>query len=252
MAIIALKAWYLEHYQPIAEVIQRPHDLRLNRNSLLKSALRADFLDEAVSVESAVWFQRYLQGEPIEFYIEGSGSYAVANVDLRSQEIYFTKIEATTWRHPTIYVSVQGVKIEAQQAIATALNQAITDLNRTSRVPLALKFSGWQQHHPWRMNQTQLRQIRHSLLHIVDLTPLGEQDGRLCCDPQVCLELGYSLQQKHSNQILLLAQRDTGDRRVMPFDLPEYRQLTFQNQAELTQTLPTFLESALQPYRLIS
>lgn len=43
MAIIALKAWYLQEYEPIKE-LKRPHDLRLSKNSLLKSGLRADFL----------------------------------------------------------------------------------------------------------------------------------------------------------------------------------------------------------------
>lgn len=252
MAIIALKAWYLEHYQPIAEVIQRPHDLRLNRNSLLKSALRADFLDESPVIEGSVWFQRYLEGETIEFYIEGSGSYEIANVDLRSQEIYFTKKDAVNWLHPYLYVSTQGVNLEAKEAIANQLEAGIQTLNRSSRVAIGLKFSQPSSTEPWRVNNTQLRQIRRSLLHIVDLTPLSEQDGRLFCDPQVCLELGYSLQNKHTNQILILAQSNKTLNGVMPFDLPEHRQLNFKQATELAKTLPTLLESALQPYRLIS
>lgn len=252
MAIIALKAWYLEHYQPIAEVIQRPHDLRLNRNSLLKSALRADFLDESSVIEGSVWFQCYLEGETIEFYVEGSGSYEIANVDLRSQEIYFTKKDAVNWLHPYIYVSSQGVNLEVKEAIVNQLQASIQSFNRSSRVAIDLKFSQPNSIEPWRVNNTQLRQIRRSLLHIVDLTPLSEQAGRLFCDPQVCLELGYSLQSKHTNQILILAQSDETFTGVMPFDLPEHRQLNFKNAAELAKTLPTLLESALQPYRLIS
>jgi hypothetical protein len=44
MAIIALKAWYLEQYEPVSELEKRPYDLRLSRNSLLKSGLRGRFL----------------------------------------------------------------------------------------------------------------------------------------------------------------------------------------------------------------
>ncbi|MGC1245271.1 MAG: hypothetical protein WA865_03590, partial [Spirulinaceae cyanobacterium] len=91
MAIIALKAWYIEDYEPIKQVIQRPHDLRLSRNSLLKSGLRADFLNDTQEVRNSDWFERYLEGEEIEFYVEGSGGYAISNIDLISQEIYFTK-----------------------------------------------------------------------------------------------------------------------------------------------------------------
>jgi hypothetical protein len=81
MAIIALKAWYLREYEPIRELEKRPQDLRLSKNSLLKSALRADFLDDSDTVKESEWFQRYLQGELGEFYIEGIGGYAIANVD---------------------------------------------------------------------------------------------------------------------------------------------------------------------------
>ena len=45
MAIISLKAWYIEEYEPIKQLQKRPYDLRLSKNSLLKSALRADFRD---------------------------------------------------------------------------------------------------------------------------------------------------------------------------------------------------------------
>ncbi|AFZ43069.1 hypothetical protein PCC7418_0854 [Halothece sp. PCC 7418] len=33
MAIIALRAWYLQEYEPLREVMQRPHDLRLSTSS---------------------------------------------------------------------------------------------------------------------------------------------------------------------------------------------------------------------------
>lgn len=249
MAIIALKAWYLEYYQPVAEVIQRPHDVRLNRNSLLKSALRADFLDEAQAIEQSVWFQRYLEGDTVEFYIEGSGSYAIANVDLRSQEIYFTKNQAANWLNPYLFVSTATGK---DGAIAKELEIALTALNKTSRIPIELKFSPASTEQPWRVNNTQLRTIKQSLLHIVDVSAIATIDGRLLCDPQVALELGYSLQNKHTNQILLLSQQNPSVEGIMPFDLPQHRQLSFQNQENLAKMLPTMLESSLQPYRLIS
>jgi hypothetical protein len=53
MAIIALKAWYLQDYEPIRELEKRPHDLRLSKNSLLKSGLRADFLDDSQDVKQS-------------------------------------------------------------------------------------------------------------------------------------------------------------------------------------------------------
>lgn len=249
MAIIALKAWYLEYYQPVADVIQRPHDLRLNRNSLLKSALRADFLDEAQTIEGSAWFQRYLEGETVEFYIEGSGSYAIANIDLRSQEIYFTKNQAVNWLNPYLFVSSATGK---EGAIAKELGIAVEALNQTSRIPIELKFSQAPTDQPWRVNNTQLRAIKQSLLHVVDISAIAALEGRLLCEPQVALELGYSLQNKHTNQILLLSQQNPDLEGSSPFDLPQHRQLSFSTPSELAKMLPTVLESSLQPYRLIS
>ena len=51
MTIIALKAWFLQEYEPIQELEKRPHDLRLSKNSLLKSGLRADFLEESEEIK---------------------------------------------------------------------------------------------------------------------------------------------------------------------------------------------------------
>src|SRR4028119_576155 len=107
MAIIALKAWYLQHYEPIKKLEKRPHDLRLSKNSLLKSGLRADFLEDSEQVKQSAWFQRYLEGEIVEFYIEGSGGYAISNIDLISHEIYFSKQAVMAQLEPVIFLSYQ-------------------------------------------------------------------------------------------------------------------------------------------------
>ena len=70
MAIIALKAWYLQDYEPIQELELRPHNLRLIKNSLLKSGLRADFLEDSAEVKQSTWFQRYLDGELLSFTLK--------------------------------------------------------------------------------------------------------------------------------------------------------------------------------------
>ena len=62
MSIIALRAWYIEDYEPIQQVEKRPPDIRLSKKSLLKSALRADFLEDTEEVKQSTWFGRYLEG----------------------------------------------------------------------------------------------------------------------------------------------------------------------------------------------
>lgn len=253
MAIIAVRAWYLEEYEPIREVLKRPHDLRLSKNSLLKSGLRADFLDEKESVEQAQWFQRYLEGETVEFYVEGSGGYYIANIDLISQEIYFIKQDINAWLDPIIYFSYQREYGIAYEALQEALEEVINDFNRRARIPLSIEYSARPKDDPLRLSNRQLRQIQKSLVFIADGTALaqipGDEKAMLLPSPTVSLELGYALQCKRREEILL-TQMERWEGRY-PFDLPHPQQLLFEGERDLKQTLPQVLEMLLQRYNLL-
>src|SRR4028118_690835 len=136
MAIIALRGWYLQRYEPIKELEKRPHDLRLSKNSLLKSGMRADFLDDSQDVKNSEWFGRYLEGETVEFYIEGSGGYAISNIDLISHEIYFTKLEVMAQLEPIIFLSYQTEYNASSEALRNALSGTLDTFNQRSRLPL--------------------------------------------------------------------------------------------------------------------
>ena len=138
MSIIALRAWYLQEYEPIRELEKRPPDIRISKKSLLKSGLRADFLEDSEEVKQSSWFRRYLEGENIEFYVEGSGGYCVANIDLISHEIYFTKQTLLAQLEPTIFFSSQAEYAEASDALREELQTSIEKLNKRSRLPLTL------------------------------------------------------------------------------------------------------------------
>lgn len=256
MAIIALRAWYLEQYEPIREVIKRPHDLRLSKNSLLKSGLRVDFLNERRDVEGTVWFERYLEGKTVEFYIEGSGGYAISNIDLISHEIYFTKQDVMAWLDPVIFLSHQTEYPGASEALREVLGEAIENLNKRSRLPLTLEESQRPTNAPLRLSSTQLRKIRKSLLFVADGTPVahiqGEQTSQLFPNPNVCIEIGYALQSKGSGQILLAKMERPDFRGHFPFDIPNHQQLLFTTAAELHTTLPLVLETLLQRFSLFS
>ena len=256
MAIIALKAWYLEQYEPMREVRKRPHDLRLSRNSLLKSGLRADFLDDSQDVEQSAWFGRYLEGETVEFYLEGSGVYVISNIDLISQEIYFTKLDSTARLDPVIFFSHQTEYQVASEAIGSALGDAIETLNKRSRLVLTLEVAQRPKDAPLRLSSSQLRKIRKSLLFIADGTPVarieGENTSKLLLSPNVCVEIGYALQSKHSGEILLVNMERPDLEGQLPFDLARQQQLGFKTPSELSQTLPKVLETLLQRFKLFS
>lgn len=256
MAIIALKAWYLQHYEPIKELEKRPHDLRLSKNSLLKSGLRADFLDDSQDVRNSEWFGRYLEGETIEFYVEGSGGYAISNIDLISHEIYFTKLEVMAQLEPVIFLSYQTEYSASSEALRNALTETIETFNQRSRLPLTLESSRRPPGEPMRLNSTQMRRIRKSLLFIADGTPVArveaEKKSVLIPSPNVCVEMGYALTSKRTEQILLAKMERSDLPGQFPFDLPNYQQLLFGQAEELNRTLPTLMESLLQRFNLFT
>lgn len=254
MAIIPLKAWYLEKYEPLREVVKRPPDLRLSRNSLLKSALRADFLDDQKVIQDSEWFQRYLEGEAVEFYIEGSGGYVIANLDLVSQELYLSKQDIAATLEPIIFFSGQTEYPTASQIIQTVLQETLENYNRRSRHLLTLEVASRPLDSPLRLSDSQLRKLRKSLLMVVDGTPIThiqqEATTRLIPSPYICTELGYALQSKRGGQILLLHQQRSEFSGQWPFDLPPHQQLEFKTATDLTQTLPPVLEASLQRFKL--
>lgn len=253
MAIIALKAWYLEEYEPIHELEKRSHDLRLSKNSLLKSGLRADFLDDSETVRQTTWFQRYLEGEPIEFYVEGSGSYTIANIDLCSHEIYFSKRDLMASLEPTIFLCYQTEFSESSELLREELQDILDILNSKSRLPLALKESHRLTDGPVRLNSGLMRSIRRSLLFIADGTPIAQIDGtptQLIPSPKVCVETGYALQCKRPEQ-LILAQMDRSDLPgQFPFDLPNQNRLVFKDRTQLHKALPAMVKTQLQRFNL--
>ncbi|HIK43855.1 MAG TPA: hypothetical protein IGR64_03100 [Leptolyngbyaceae cyanobacterium M65_K2018_010] len=253
MAIIALKAWYLESYEPLRELEKRPYDLRLSKNSLLKSALRADFLDDSDQVRQSTWFQRYLDGETVEFYIEGSGGYAIANIDLISHEIYFTKQEVMAHLDPIIYFCYQSDYPDSADLLYQALMNAVEALNGKSRVSLTVEVSHRLSEGPARLNSGLTRKIRKSLLFVADGTPIltSTGDPKLAIpSPNVCVEMGYALQAKAIDQILLAQMARTDLAGQYPFDVPAQNRLVFTAQADLKRQLPQLLEKHLARFNL--
>lgn len=255
MAIIALKAWYLREYEPIKELEKRSHDLRLSRNSLLKSGLRADFLDDIEEVSQSEWFQRYLQGDAIEFYIEGSGGYTIANIDLRSHEIYFNKQEVMAHLEPIIYFCYQTEFPDSSELLRDELQSVIEKLNQKSRLSIALKESHRLTDGPVRLDSTLMRSLRQSLLFVADTTAIAPNPvipNQVLLSPTVCVEVGYALHSKRSEQILVAQMERPNLPGQFPLDLPSQQRLPFKDKSQLHKTLPALVEAQLQRFNLFS
>ncbi len=253
MAIIALRAWYLEKYEPISELEKRPHDLRLSRNSLLKSGLRADFLEDSEEVRKSVWFQRYLEGHNTEFYIEGSGGYAIANIDLRSHEIYFTKQDVMTHLEPVIFLCYQTEFPDSSEYLRDELTAIVEKLNLKSRLPITVKESHRLTDGPTRLDSSLMRSIRQSLLFIADTTAIAQSPidpAQIIPSPTVCVEVGYALDCKRSDQILLVHMERSDLPGQFPFDIPNQNRVSFKDKQQLHKTLPSLVQTQLQRFSL--
>ncbi len=255
MSIIALRAWYLQEYEPIKEVEKRPPDIRLSKKSLLRSALRADFLEDSEEVKRSTWFERYLEGENIEFYIEGSGGYCVANIDLISHEIYFTKQSLLAQLDPTIFFSYQREYSTATDALGQGLQDTVKSLNKRSRLPLKLVEAYRPKEGGIRLSAAMMRKIRKSLLFIADITPIasinGNETAQLIPSPQVCVEIGHAIHSKRSEQILLAQMQRQDMEGEVPFDLQPSQIIQFQDDKELYQILPQIIENQLLRFKLL-
>ncbi|MEB3180501.1 MAG: hypothetical protein VKL59_15950 [Nostocaceae cyanobacterium] len=269
MSIIALRAWYVEDYEPIPEIEKRPPDIRISKKSLLKSGLRADFLEDSQEVKQSTWFRRYIEGENIEFYIEGSGGYCVANIDLISHEIYFSKQSLLSQLEPTIFFASQTEYPPASEALRSGLKKSLEILNersarsaaaKLSRQSLTLVESHRSSECPVRLNKVTMRKIRKSMLFIADTTPItslgveGKKTPQLISSPNVCVELGCAMYSKRTEQILLIQMQpqDLELEGQVPFDLPSTQILQFQDGAELDKMLPQVIEVQLGRFKLFS
>lgn len=254
MSIIALRAWYLEKYEPIQELEKRPPDVRLSKKSLLKSGLRADFLEDSEEIKKSTWFGRYLEGENIEFYIEGSGGYCVANIDLISHEIYFAKQSVLAQLEPTIFLCSQTEYTQASDTLREALFNCLEKLNMRSRLPLKLVESYRPKDSPLRLGSIMMRKIRRSLLFIADTTPIASIEAKETAQqipsPTVCVEIGYAIQSKRTEQILLAQMHRPDLAGQFPFDLPPTQILQFQDSTELNKILVPTIETQLMRFKL--
>ncbi|MEO1378435.1 MAG: hypothetical protein AAFW70_30050 [Cyanobacteria bacterium J06635_10] len=257
MSIIALRAWYIEKYEPIPELEKRPPDIRISKKSLLKSALRADFLEDSDEVKKSIWFGRYLEGDNIEFYVEGSGGYCIANIDLISHEIYFIKQASLAQLEPTVFLSYQNEYPEASDALREGLLDTLDKLNLRSRLPLKLIESIRPKDAPMRLGSSIMRKIRRSLLFIADATPVtsidrGKEKSLLVPSTNTCIELGYAIQSKRSEQILLAQMQRQDCTGEFPFDLTTTQIMQFKNSKELNKILPQTIENVLARFRLFA
>ncbi|MGQ9837235.1 MAG: hypothetical protein ACUVRV_04530 [Cyanobacteriota bacterium] len=255
MAIIILKAWYLDSVLSASQIQQKSPDLRLSRTGLLKTGMRADFLDDVEQVKSSLWWQRYLEGELVEFYIEGSGAYSISNLDLISREIYFNKRATLSRTEPLIYFCGQSDYPESSHILQHTLQALVETLNQEYKLSLPLQLQGsfLSDAETLLIDAALIRKLKHALLVVADVTPVQVSGrGRPLPSPQVCLELGYALQSKRPEQLLLVQLPRDGVTGSFPFEVEGSSILKITDPRRLSDQLGAEITRQLERTRVIS
>ena len=91
-------------------------------------------------------------------------------------------------------------------------------------------------------------------MFIADITPItsieGQETNQLIPCPKVCIEMGYAIHTKKSEQILLVQMQRPDLDGQFTFDLPTQQFLQFQDSTELNQMLTGMIKTQLAKFRL--
>jgi hypothetical protein len=91
-------------------------------------------------------------------------------------------------------------------------------------------------------------------MSIADTTPITSIDTKesqlLIPSPNVCVEIGYAMEAKKAEQILLAQMQRPELEGKFPFDLPVQQILQFQDSTELNKILTGTIENQLARFKL--
>ncbi len=256
MAIIVLKAWYLESALSAAQVQHKQPDLRLSRTNLLKTGMRADLLDDLDKVMASRWYERYQEGELVEFYIEGSGAYSISNLDLISREMYFNKRNTLSFIEPVLFFCGQGQYPASSQSIRTTLAKIVDSINRSRQpiAPLVFEQNLSAEDEVTQIDAGLLRKLKTAVMVVADVTPVAlvtDPVTQLIPSPQVCVEVGYALQVRKPEEIVLVQVMREEITGRFPFEVDESSYLLVKDGKDLQTQLSTQVSRQLQRAKLI-
>ncbi len=252
--MLIVKAWHLDRPLLPEDVERLPPTLRLSKKSLLKAAFRGFFVDDGETVHQSEWFHTFLAGEKVEFYLEGSGTYELANMDLVSREVYLVRSETPPASPPLIFFSYQTEYAEASNQIGQVLEQTVAEIAATYRLGQAVRIQRPQRlpDGTVRLDTDVRRLIRQSLLVIADTTLITSVQGKGYPSPNVCLEVGYALVSKKPYQIKLVEwSAPPVQAAIFPFSISDELHLMPKNAADLAQRLRAELTDVFKRFRLI-
>ena len=255
---------------------ERLHDIQIIKKSILKNGYRAFFIEDKEKVEQSAWYKDFLLTNEIRIYIDGSGVYKIANIDLSDNEIYFERLNVPVGYKPWIFYSWQSDYNSSRSNIQDALAEIVDEINKTRnpRQPLELVLSTRSEDGAFNIVDSIKKNIDQSLLIIADITNVSqvkklenidnEQDVvevKIKCYPNanVVFELSYAFIRKNSSQIILAKKKRTDFKNTdgsvsdeVPFDFAQNLNLPYDKPSVLKDKLREIIVKYLQRITFIS
>ena len=277
MKFTPINCWIIQtEVFDITTLKERLHDIQIIKKSILKNGYRAFFIEDKEKVEQSAWYKDFLLTNEVRIYIEGSGVYKIANIDLSDNEIYFERLNVPVGYKPWIFYSWQSDYNSSRSNIQDALTEIIEEINKTRkpRQPLELVLSIRSEDGASNIVDAIKKNIDQSLLIIADITNVAqvkktentnnehvivEEKIKCYSNANVVFELSYAFIRKNSSQIILLKKKRTDLKNTdgsvsddVPFDFSQNLNLAFDKPSVLKDKLREIIVKYLQRTTFIS
>ena len=248
-----IKAWYAPNPNQHLNDIRSGEPITIFKKSVLKTGYRA-FLAIDIEDTQPEWLQQFLLEDLTLFYIDGSGFYSLANIDLSDGELYFAKYNLPVGFQPWIFYSWQSDYNTSRNNITEALNRCIDHINtnRNPRSSISVVSATRQEDGADDIVQAIKRNIDRSLMCVFDITNVAQTPDadppRWHPNANVSYELGYALNRKRRDQIIIIQRTRNGEgsNTTCPFDFAHHRRLNYTRPQQLRQDLPEIITAYLE------
>lgn len=268
MKFVLIKCWHIKTSAFDLDVISSSQpDIQLIKKNILKSGYRAFCTDEKTIIQNSEWYKSFLLGEIVRFYIDGSGVYRLANIDLSESELYFEKDNMPAGYKPWIFYSWQSDYNSSRSNIKDALKEIVDHINKNlnPKVEIELVEATREEDGVKDILQAIKEKIDRCLFAVFDITNVaivdkeggevvkGKQEAKQYPNANVVFELSYALSRKRFDQMAFVKkERDELKPDKAPFDFEHYKILSYDKPAKMKSDLKTIIVEAFNRFNIIS
>ena len=252
-----IKCWLINSKIIDLEVVKsKPVEFKILKKSILKTGFRG-FIIEEDDIQNSPWYKDFLLGNKVNFYVDGSGVYRLANIDLSENEIYLERLKIPIGYKPWIFFSWQSDYNPSRSHIKEALEEAIKEINDTKspKAQIEIVESTRAEDGAKDIVQAIKDNIDKSLIIVSDITNVSgilenagtlKAGGKSYPNANVVFETSYAFLRKELNQIILVKRkREELSNDETPFDFSKNRRLDYKNKAEIKESLKKVIEGIL-------